>query len=132
MDEKALARPERMDGKLLLVTNVADPKPAEVAPRCKRRADIERGFWVLRSEIDLEDLLLTLIGKPGPLLRWAVDAAAARDSQDRWPLIIRPFPFTEEIRQRAEIRFRPLGPLARDPHRSLAASFSGLRPHRSR
>jgi hypothetical protein len=38
-----------MDGKLLLVTNVADLKPAEVIERYKSLADIERGFKGKRS-----------------------------------------------------------------------------------
>jgi transposase len=42
-----------MDGKLLLVTNVADLSPAEVVTRYKSLADVERGFRVLKSEIDI-------------------------------------------------------------------------------
>ena len=38
---------------LLLVTNVADLKPAEVVQRYKALADIERGFRVLKSEIEI-------------------------------------------------------------------------------
>lgn len=53
IDEQALARAELMDGKLLLVTNVADLKPAEVVQRYKSLADIERGFRVLKSEIEI-------------------------------------------------------------------------------
>lgn len=53
IDDKALARAEMMDGKLLLVTNVADLKPAEVVRRYKSLADIERGFRVLKSEIEI-------------------------------------------------------------------------------
>jgi transposase len=53
IDEKALARAELMDGKLLLVTNVADLKPADVVQRYKSLADIERGFRVLKSEIEI-------------------------------------------------------------------------------
>lgn len=53
IDEKALARAELMDGKLLLVTNVADLKPTEVVQRYKSLADIERGFRVLKSEIEI-------------------------------------------------------------------------------
>lgn len=53
IDEQALARAELMDGKLLLVTNVADLKPAEVVQRYKALADIERGFRVLKSEIEI-------------------------------------------------------------------------------
>lgn len=53
IDEKALARAEMMDGKLLLVTNVADLKPEEVVQRYKSLADIERGFRALKSEIEI-------------------------------------------------------------------------------
>ena len=42
-----------MDGKLLLVTNTADLAPAEVVKRYKSLADIERGFRVLKSEIEI-------------------------------------------------------------------------------
>ena len=52
-DEQALTQAELMDGKLLLVTNVADLKPAEVVQRYKALADIERGFRVLKSEIEI-------------------------------------------------------------------------------
>jgi transposase len=51
VDEDALAQAELMDGKLLLVTNVADLTPPEVVQRYKALADIERGFRVLKSEI---------------------------------------------------------------------------------
>lgn len=53
IDEQALARAELMDGKLLLVTNVADLEPAQVVQRYKALADIERGFRVLKSEIEI-------------------------------------------------------------------------------
>jgi transposase len=53
IDDKALARAELMDGKLLLVTNVADLTPAKVVQRYKALADIERGFRVLKSEIEI-------------------------------------------------------------------------------
>ena len=42
-----------MDGKLLRVTNVADLMPTEVVQRYKSLADIERGFHVLKSEIEI-------------------------------------------------------------------------------
>ena len=42
-----------MDGKLLLVSNVADLTPTEVVSRYKALADIERGFRVLKSEIEI-------------------------------------------------------------------------------
>ena len=53
LDDEALARAELMDGKRLLVTNVADLKPAEVVASYKALADIERGFRVLKSEIEI-------------------------------------------------------------------------------
>ena len=53
VDEQALAQAELMDGKLLLVTNVPDLKPEQVVQRYKALADIERGFRVLKSEIDI-------------------------------------------------------------------------------
>ena len=53
IDEKALAHARLMDGKLLLVTNSADLSPAQVVARYKSLADIERGFRVLKSEIEI-------------------------------------------------------------------------------
>jgi transposase len=42
-----------MDGKLLLVSNVADLSPTQLVQRYKALADIERGFKVLKSEIEI-------------------------------------------------------------------------------
>ena len=53
VDEAALAQAELMDGKLMLVTNVADLSPPQVVQRYKALADIERGFRVLKSEIEI-------------------------------------------------------------------------------
>ena len=53
INEDALAQARLMDGKLLLVTNVADLTPTEVVLRYKSLADIERGFHVLKSEIEI-------------------------------------------------------------------------------
>ncbi|MDN0077338.1 IS1634 family transposase, partial [Crenobacter sp. SG2303] len=53
IDAQALAHARLMDGKLLLVTNTADLKPDEVIERYKSLADIERGFRVLKSEIEI-------------------------------------------------------------------------------
>jgi hypothetical protein len=53
LDEKALALAQLMDGKLLLVTNAQDLPPREVVHRYKSLADIERGFRVLKSEIEI-------------------------------------------------------------------------------
>lgn len=53
IDERALERARMMDGKLLLVTNMPDHSPAEIVARYKSLADIERGFRVLKSEIEI-------------------------------------------------------------------------------
>lgn len=53
IDERALQRAQMMDGKLLLVTNVVGLQPHEVVQRYKALADIERGFKVLKSEIEI-------------------------------------------------------------------------------
>jgi transposase len=53
VDEAALAQAQLMDGKLMLVTNVPDLTPAEIVQRYKALADIERGFRVLKSEIEI-------------------------------------------------------------------------------
>lgn len=53
IDERALAHARLMDGKLLLVTNTPDLRPDEVLKRYKSLADIERGFRVLKSEIEI-------------------------------------------------------------------------------
>ena len=53
VDERALARAELMDGKLLLVTNVPDLSATEIVQHYKALADIERGFRVLKSEIEI-------------------------------------------------------------------------------
>ena len=53
IDHGALALAELMDGKLLLVTNTPDLSPQGVVDRYKSLADIERGFRVLKSEIEI-------------------------------------------------------------------------------
>jgi len=53
IDERALARARMMDGKLILVTNVPELTPPEIVRRYKSLADIERGFRVLKSEIEI-------------------------------------------------------------------------------
>ena len=53
IDERALKHAKLMDGKLLLVTNTPDFAPNEVLKRYKSLADIERGFRVLKSEIEI-------------------------------------------------------------------------------
>ena len=53
IDHDALALAELMDGKLLLVTNCTDLSPQGIVGRYKSLADIERGFRVLKSEIEI-------------------------------------------------------------------------------
>ena len=53
IDERALKHARLMDGKLLLVSNTKDLTPEEVVKRYKSLADIERGFRVLKSEIEI-------------------------------------------------------------------------------
>jgi transposase len=53
IDERALTHARLMDGKLLLVTNTPDLTPDEVVKRYKSLADIERGFRVLKSELEI-------------------------------------------------------------------------------
>lgn len=53
IDDHALALARAMDGKLLLVSNVKDLEPEQIVSRYKSLADIERGFKVLKSEIEI-------------------------------------------------------------------------------
>ena len=53
IDERALQHARLMDGKLLLVSNAPDLTPAQVLRRYKSLADIERGFRILKSEIEI-------------------------------------------------------------------------------
>jgi transposase len=63
IDERALARARMMDGKLILVTNVPELTPTEVVMRYKSLADIERGFRVLKSEIEIGPVFHRLPGR---------------------------------------------------------------------
>jgi hypothetical protein len=53
VDEDAIIRAELFDGKLALLTNVPDLTPAEAVTRYRSLADIERGFRVLKSDIEI-------------------------------------------------------------------------------
>lgn len=53
IDTKARTLAEMMDGKLLLVTNATDLAADDVITRYKSLADIERGFKVLKSGIEI-------------------------------------------------------------------------------
>lgn len=53
VDEAAVSKAERFDGKLVLLTNVLDFEAKEVVYRYKSLADIERGFRVLKSDLEI-------------------------------------------------------------------------------
>jgi hypothetical protein len=53
VDEDAIAESQLFDGKLALITNATDISPAEAVARYKGLADIERGFRVLKSDIEI-------------------------------------------------------------------------------
>ena len=53
IDDQALQQAQLMDGKLMLITNTQDMSPADLVRRYKSLADIERGFRVLKSEIEI-------------------------------------------------------------------------------
>jgi len=53
VDDEAIAQAARLDGKLMLVTSLSDMTPEEVVARYRSLADIERGFRVLKSEIEI-------------------------------------------------------------------------------
>ena len=53
IDERALKRARLMDGKWILVSNVPDCPPSEIVARYQALADIERGFRILKSEIEI-------------------------------------------------------------------------------
>lgn len=53
LDEEAIKKAELFDGKLALVTNVQDFSADEVVQRYKALADIERGFRVLKSDLEI-------------------------------------------------------------------------------
>jgi len=53
IDAEVRTLAEMMDGKLLLVTNVQGLTPDDIVSRYKSLADIERGFRVLKSEIEI-------------------------------------------------------------------------------
>lgn len=53
VEEEAVAGAELFDGTLTLITNTTDISPAEAVARYKGLADIERGFRVLKSDIEI-------------------------------------------------------------------------------
>jgi len=53
IDEQAWTAAERLDGKLLLVTSLQAYEATEIVDRYRALADIERGFRVLKSDIQI-------------------------------------------------------------------------------
>ncbi len=53
IDDQALQQAQLMDGKLILITNTEDLSPTDLVRRYISLADIERGFRVLKSEIEI-------------------------------------------------------------------------------
>jgi len=53
VDDDAIAEAELFDGKLTLITNAPDLTPSDAVTRYKGLADIERGFRVLKSDIEI-------------------------------------------------------------------------------
>ena len=53
VDEEPMARAALFDGKLVLLTNVPEITPADAVARYKALADIERGFRVLKFDIEI-------------------------------------------------------------------------------
>ena len=94
IDRKARRRAEMMDGKLLLVSNTKDLSPEEIVTRYKSLADIERGFRVLKSELEI-----------GPVFHRLPDRIRAHASICFMALIIHRI-----IRQRLKQSQSPLSP----------------------
>ena len=63
LDEQAVMRAELFDGKLALLTNTSDLSPAETVKHYKALADIERGFRVLKSDIEIAPVHHRLPGR---------------------------------------------------------------------
>ena len=53
INEKTLKRAQMIDGKLILVTNIKDHTPEAIVSRYQSLSDIERGFRVLKSAIEI-------------------------------------------------------------------------------
>jgi transposase len=53
LDEAAIEQAEGFDGKLVLLTNVLDFSAEQIVARYKSLADIERGFRVLKSDLQI-------------------------------------------------------------------------------
>ena len=55
------------DGKLALITNTTDISPAEAVVRYKGLADIERGFRVLKSDIEIARFTIACLIASAPM-----------------------------------------------------------------
>jgi transposase len=53
VEEESVAEAELFDGKLALIANTTNISPTEAVARYKGLADIERGFRVLKSDIEI-------------------------------------------------------------------------------
>lgn len=53
LDEAAIVRAERFNGKLVVLSSVAEFFPQQIVDRYKALADIERGFRVHKSDIEI-------------------------------------------------------------------------------
>ena len=96
VDLDAQRRAEAMDGKLLLVTNVEDLEPTEIVNRYKALADIERGFRVLKSDIEI-----------APVFHWLPDRIRAHAALCFIALILH-----RVMRQRLKLANSDLSPQA--------------------
>ena len=63
VDEPAITHAETFDGKLVLLTNVDDFSAAHIVERYKSLADIERGFRVLKSDLEIAPVYHRLPGR---------------------------------------------------------------------
>lgn len=63
IDEPAITHAETFDGKLVLLTNVDDFSAAHIVERYKSLADIERGFRVLKSDLEIAPVHHRLPGR---------------------------------------------------------------------
>lgn len=65
LNKRTLAHARMMDGKLLLVSNTRDLAPPEVVRRYKSLSDIELGFRILKSEIEIGPIKENSVGLRG-------------------------------------------------------------------
>lgn len=96
IDQAAQARAKAIDGKLLLVSNVPDMSAHEIVARYKSLADIEHGFHVLKSEIEI-----------APMFHWLPERIRAHASICLMALVIHRF-----MRQRLKLADSTLSPEA--------------------